>query len=267
MKTFKRLVGILLMTLTTACGLAETKPKKSSVNILQSTQGHFLVIGNTDTWLKISPDQSSDLQRGSEKCALKSDTTVLIHDAPERHGNHFLVNTRELLPECDFTQGYVFALDVAQASSGGSSGGSGKGGNVSAFLDVIAYAEGTKSNYNYSFGYHVFYSYADHPRALYCAGSLCSDAAGRYQFLSTTWDPLSRQAGLADFSPENQDRAAILLLKQIGAYSTVANISNFDDFCEALRLSSSTWASLPWSPYGQPTHSASSLWDVFTANQ
>ena len=138
--------------------------------------------------------------------------------------------------------------------------------NVAAFLDVIAYAEGTQSHYNYSFGFHVFSSYDDHPRELYCEGSLCSDAAGRYQFLSTTWDPLRNAADLPDFSPENQDRAAVLLLKQIDAYSAVTDISSFDDFYEALKLCATTWASLPGSPYGQPTHSASELWSVFQNN-
>jgi len=44
------------------------------------------------------------------------------------------------------------------------------------------------------------------------------DAAGHYQFLSTTWAPLAEDLNLADFSPTNPDKAAIALLKECGGY-------------------------------------------------
>jgi muramidase (phage lysozyme) len=58
-----------------------------------------------------------------------------------------------------------------------------------------------------------FESFADHPRIkeVIRAGpnaGLTSDAAGRYQFLSSTWDTERAKLGLRDFSPANQDKAA-----------------------------------------------------------
>jgi muramidase (phage lysozyme) len=58
----------------------------------------------------------------------------------------------------------------------------------------------------------LFTSYVDHPRKLISLPKLGikSSAAGRYQFLLSTWDDLHTRLGtrvLPDFSPESQDRA------------------------------------------------------------
>ncbi|MBE9031802.1 peptidoglycan DD-metalloendopeptidase family protein [filamentous cyanobacterium LEGE 11480] len=113
-------------------------------------------------------------------------------------------------------------------------------GNVSAMLDLIAYAEGTNSAYNISYTGKRFSGYADHPRALYTANGISSDAAGRYQFLSTTWDKLARKHGLTDFSPANQDRAAIELMKECKGYGAAVrgDVPAFSNRCW------NTWASI-----------------------
>jgi muramidase (phage lysozyme) len=51
-----------------------------------------------------------------------------------------------------------------------------------------------------------------HPAVQHCAGSLCSDAAGRYQFLSTTW----RGLGLPNFFPNDQDIGVQRELRRVG---------------------------------------------------
>jgi muramidase (phage lysozyme) len=52
-------------------------------------------------------------------------------------------------------------------------------------------------------------------------------------------------------------------LKDVGVYSTVSSISNFDDFSYAAYGVGRTWASFPGSPYGQPKYSASTLYSKF----
>src|SRR5689334_21582479 len=75
-----------------------------------------------------------------------------------------------------------------------------------ALLDTIAFTEGTRhrgqDGYNVTFAYHYFRSCAHHPNLDICSGGYCSTAAGRYQFLTSTW----RGLGYSNFGPANQDR-------------------------------------------------------------
>ena len=79
--------------------------------------------------------------------------------------------------------------------------------------------------------------------------TLSSTAAGAYQFLSRTWDALVRQYGFKDFSPENQDKGAVALIIGRKALDDVI-AGNIE---QAIRKCNREWASLPGSPYGQPT--------------
>lgn len=121
---------------------------------------------------------------------------------------------------------------------------------IAAFLKMVRVHEGTSSDLGYRimFTGATFDNFADHPRQLQYAGDLCSDAAGAYQFLSTTWDNVAKALELTDFSPANQDRAATELIKRRNAYQDVVN-GNLQD---ALDKCSWEWASLPPSRYGQP---------------
>jgi muramidase (phage lysozyme) len=126
---------------------------------------------------------------------------------------------------------------------------------VRAFLDVIAYAEGTfftKEGYRRIFGKQVFKNFRAHPRQVVCASSrgrpLCSSAAGRYQFSQKMWKRVASLIGARDFSPANQDRAAVFLLHDARALEPLKR-GKFD---EALRRVRKIWASLPGAPYNQP---------------
>lgn len=126
-----------------------------------------------------------------------------------------------------------------------------------AFLDTIAFAEGTynqpESGYKTIVGYTQFTSYADHPR-VYVADAN-STAAGRYQFLDTSWDLAKKALKLPDFSPASQDKAALREIQAKGALSSVDN-GNFEAAVTACRR---VWASFPKAGHGQLEHSMSKL--------
>ncbi len=139
--------------------------------------------------------------------------------------------------------------------------------NMQAFLMVIRAGEGTSDadGYRRMFGGDLFDSFADHPRQLHTRnsknGPLSSTAAGAYQILSRTWDEMAAKYGLPDFSPECQDEAAAGLIDRRGATSDV--IGGYFD--AAVRKCCKEWASLPYSPWGQPRRTFTQALDVYAA--
>ena len=225
-------------------------------------EGNFLHTGKAPTYLKSGEADSDALPDGSGKCRLEADTLYKLRAAPVFEGQHIIADLETPLAGCAFTRGYVYMPQVSSTSAGGLWE---LPVNVRAFLDTLAFAEGTKGHYNYIFTFVTFRSYADHPRKRICSGGLCSTAAGRYQFLSKTWDPLAKDLDLPDFTPPNQEKAALELIRRAGAYNNVANSSVRANFTKAVSKLNNIWASLPGSPYGQPTHSMDRLWTVYKA--
>ena len=140
--------------------------------------------------------------------------------------------------------------------------------NVRAFLAVIAYCEGTAGpdGYRMMFGGKLFDSFADHPRVantytLRKGGTITSTAAGRPQFLARTWDGLVRQYGFPDFSPQCQDEGAVALILGRKALDDV--IAGRIE--QAVAKCAREWASLPGSPYGQPTKTMAQVLQQYTA--
>lgn len=134
--------------------------------------------------------------------------------------------------------------------------------NVRAFLDMLAYSEGTSGpdGYRTLFGGGLFESYLDHPRQYFpftdgAGRTLKTSAAGRYQFLARTWDELAKKLGLADFRPSNQDAAALELIRQRGALDDVKS----GRVSQAVAKCSKIWASLPGAGYSQPERKLASL--------
>jgi muramidase (phage lysozyme) len=135
--------------------------------------------------------------------------------------------------------------------------------NLKAFLDMIAFSEGTSKVPNSDDGYKVivggglFHDYSDHPRKLIDLPRLKikSTAAGRYQILARYYDVYKLQLGLHDFSPASQDAIAIKMIKECKALEDIES----GDFESAVNKCRSRWASFPASGYRQHEHSMASL--------
>jgi muramidase (phage lysozyme) len=140
--------------------------------------------------------------------------------------------------------------------------------NLKAFLDTIAYSEGTdngiqKTNdrgYDVLVGGGLFYSYADHPRKLIVLRQgLASTAAGRYQLLARYFDAYKKQLNLTDFSPASQDAIAIQQIKERKALPDI----EAGYIGVALEKCRNIWASLPGAGYGQHENELHVLLDKY----
>lgn len=116
--------------------------------------------------------------------------------------------------------------------------------NVSAFIEMIAWAEG--GGYDFKYGAIKglkndpwrFSDYSTHPGA---GKGGKTTAAGMYQITIDTWkDHAVRAMGLTDFSPHTQDLIAVNLLRRVGVIDAVVN----GDFQTAAAGASHPWASL-----------------------
>lgn len=139
------------------------------------------------------------------------------------------------------------------------------GANLCAFLDMIAWSEGTDNGrqptrdhgYDVLVGGSLFSGYADHPRKLIAllALGIRSTAAGRYQLLARYWDHYRLQLGLRDFGPISQDRVALQQIKEQGALGDIGA----GRIQSAIAKCRNIWASLPGAGYGQHEHQADDL--------
>lgn len=125
--------------------------------------------------------------------------------------------------------------------------------NVRAFLSLIRHTEG--ANYNTLFGGGTFDDFTRHPNKAITrksgAHELTSTAAGAYQFLHRTWAECQAALNLPDFGELSQDQAALFLIDRRRALADVLD----GDWPAAIEACNHEWASLPGSPYGQPTKS------------
>jgi muramidase (phage lysozyme) len=125
---------------------------------------------------------------------------------------------------------------------------------VRAMLDVLGFAEGTGNNYGKVVNGTVLRAphnpdligrrnitiddFSRHPNILVqVRPGLNSTAAGRYQFLNSTW----RGLGMPDFSPASQDLAAVKLMQKRGMIEPLLR----GDLRAAVFLGAPEWASLP----------------------
>jgi muramidase (phage lysozyme) len=148
--------------------------------------------------------------------------------------------------------------------------------NMKAFLDMVAFSEGTSThpltqNNGYDVivtsvnGPEVFTDYSDHPftnrpsNVIRRSPSLVSTAAGRYQLLHRYWVAYKQQLNLPDFSPASQDAVAVQQIKERHADVQIQN----GNITEAIQLCSNLWASLPGNQYGQGGKTLDALLNKF----
>ena len=141
---------------------------------------------------------------------------------------------------------------------------------------VLRTGEGTlgDSGYTTMFTGAKFTDTSKHPRLLHSSGKLRSDAAGAYQFLSTTWDSAKNALGLKDFSPASQEAAGRYLTQKRGV-DPDKEITDFQTFKNTLDKLAPEWASMPYqgvspkgfgkgsSYYGQGGISAEEAWRIY----
>ncbi|PQZ89397.1 MULTISPECIES: glycoside hydrolase family 104 protein [Pseudomonas] len=142
------------------------------------------------------------------------------------------------------------------------------GRNVLAFLDMLAWAEGTSTSPATALdGYdvivtgidrkpEVFKGFTDHPFAqgrpskIINSKGLKSNASGRYQQMLKDWPYYKAFLKLPDFSPISQDLLAIQHIRECRALPDVVagRIETAISKCRNI------WASLPGAGYGQREH-------------
>ena len=137
--------------------------------------------------------------------------------------------------------------------------------NVVAFLDMLAWSEGTIGKGDDGYNDIVdpagfFTDYSKHPNLLVQVNAkIKSTAAGRYQLLSRYYEPYRKQLGLSDFSPVSQDKIAIQQIKERKAYQLIIA----GKITDAISRCSNIWASLPGNTYGQRQHKLADLIRIY----
>lgn len=150
--------------------------------------------------------------------------------------------------------------------------------NRTAFLDTIAFAEGTSTSVaTKDRGYDVvvtgadgkpeiFTSYDKHPFAsgrrakIINSKGLLSTAAGRYQEKVANWFAYRDRLELPDFGPTSQDMMAIQQILEAGALPLI----DAGQFAGAIAKCAHLWASMPNANYpGQPMRTIDELRVVY----
>lgn len=125
-----------------------------------------------------------------------------------------------------------------------------------ALLDMIAYTEGTlgvsNNGYDVVFGtpYKVIAGWTPTTKIVHGCSSWgkVSTAAGRYQFLCSTWKggSVDKPGPNLPMSKANQDKRGLELLNgRLGNINKTTLAANRNEFLKALNLLSREWSSLP----------------------
>jgi muramidase (phage lysozyme) len=165
-----------------------------------------------------------------------------------------------------FTPEMMDTWDIAGA--GGLGGGPAADAWKQAFLASIA--QGESPGYDVMYGGQKFTDFSRHPHQAQTAGGVTSDAAGRYQFLGSTWDEQQKKYGYKDFSQESQDLAAWNYAHDIYSQKTGgADLAEALQSGDAARINAAanilnqTWSSLPGGKEQSHGYGGKTFYDVY----
>lgn len=137
-----------------------------------------------------------------------------------------------------------------------------------AFLSSIA--KGEAGGYDVNYGGGKFSDFSKHPGRKVTAGGHTSDAAGRYQFLGSTWKEQAAKYGYKDFQPATQDTAAWNYAKDVYAQNTkgrdlMADLKTGDPKLMAgvSNALKGVWPSLPGGSQMGPAWAGKQFGDVY----
>ena len=160
---------------------------------------------------------------------------------------------------------------ASSASTTSVSGVPGNGSGWDRMSKVIKSGEGTLGDRGYTtqFTGKQFSDMSKHPAQINSANGLSSDAAGAYQFLSTTYNPAAKALGITDFSPQSQEKVGKYLAQQRGMNTDIVHTDKAS-FLKALDKIAPEWASMPTmktgtSYYGQGGLTPDQAWSIYNS--
>ena len=208
-----------------------------------------------DTRIEANKKSAADLRAQAENYGTGTDTST-----PKTGTDGGLVATATPAPKLD-------------------GGITGNGSNGWARLSkVLRHGEGTSGDAGYTtqFTGTQFSDMSQHPRQIRSSNGHSSDAAGAYQFLSTTWDEAKGALNLPDFSKESQEKAGRFLTERRGVNPDQV-FKTKEEFKGAMDKLAPEWASMPYSGqapngggngssyYGQGGISLDQAWSLYNS--
>ena len=208
-----------------------------------------------------SPNDGSEdtgNETGDGSTSTSTSTTSSGDDAANGSAIEYVLNGRGKDPDCKLDGG----REAFSAKDFGNA-------NTPALLSTIAWGEGVGSCYHYTFRFIYVPSSEQHPNFCVRFGNgaplddlkvpnppVCrnivrngvtikaSTAAGRFQFLTSTWNGLAKAYKYPNFDPENQDDGGYRLVRQSGLSDSGTMYTNIATFTSAMNKIKNVWASI-----------------------
>ena len=177
------------------------------------------------------------------------------------------IDTSGKKPETPNTGG----TGASNTSTTAATGTPGDGSGWARMSKVIKSGEGTLGDKGYTtqFTGTQFSDMSKHPAQIRSSNGLSSDAAGAYQFLSTTYNPAAKALGITDFSPQSQEKVGKYLAQKRGMNTDIVHTDKAS-FLKALDKIAPEWASMPTlktgtSHYGQGGLTPDEAWNIYNS--